>query len=440
MRNKYDLIIVSINDLYMKEFEGKKLLVLGGITLACDIVKHAQAMGAYVAVADYNIDSPAKAIADEAVLLDATDIEAIVEYCKANKIDGVTTGFIDILMPICYKVCKLLNLPYYATEKMISMSTDKNDFKETCFAHGVPVPVTYLNGSVITEDIYKFIEYPVFVKPLDSSGSRGCGICKNRIELDKQFSEALSYSSSNTAIIEQCLVGREFLLDYIAVDGEFRLLEMFDRYVCSDRGSAINYANLSIAPSKSLNLYMQSVNSKVIKMFKDLGITDGLIFLQGHVNGENITFYEMGCRLGGAFYNCEQACIGINAIDMVVRYALKGKMVDNINEIPTSVANFSKYGLSYNFLLNQEEGIIANIEGIDVMKNLPSYITSIHPRGVGFHNVKDRTVDKPVITIHMACDSIEQVKNDIKLLNDNIKVTNTHGKSMLMQVFDPNNL
>ena len=43
-----------------QEFRGKKLLVLGGITLACDIVRHAQAMGVYVVVADYDRNSPAK--------------------------------------------------------------------------------------------------------------------------------------------------------------------------------------------------------------------------------------------------------------------------------------------------------------------------------------------------------------------------------------------
>ena len=44
----------------MNRFYGKKLLILGGIKLACDIVKSAKRMGAYVIVADYNEDSPAK--------------------------------------------------------------------------------------------------------------------------------------------------------------------------------------------------------------------------------------------------------------------------------------------------------------------------------------------------------------------------------------------
>ena len=104
-------------------YKGKKLLVLGGIQRCCEIVSIAKKMGAYVIVLDYYENSPAKALADEKVLLDATDVNAIVSYCRENHVDGVTTGFVDILMPVCYEVCKRLKLPYYATPKMISMST-----------------------------------------------------------------------------------------------------------------------------------------------------------------------------------------------------------------------------------------------------------------------------------------------------------------------------
>lgn len=422
------------------EFEGKKLLVLGALKLACDIVEHAKAMGLYVVVADYYEDSPAKQIADEAVMMDATNVDAIVEFCTKNHIDGITTGFVDVLLKPCYDACKRLSLPFYATPKMIEMATDKKIFKEVCQEYGVPVPDTYVIGSEIPTEIYDTIEYPVFVKPMDASGSRGCAVCTNKDELIKQFKEAVSYSNTRNAIIEQYLVGREFLLDYIAVDGEYRLIEMFDRYVCPDRGSAINYANVSVAPSKALDLYLDNLNPIVINMFKQLGFTDGLIFLQGHINGNKITFYEMGCRLGGAFYNIEQECLGFNSIDMVIRYALTGKMVDNIDRIPVDISKFPKYGLSCNFLLNHEEGIISAINGLDAITNLSSYITHIQERNIGFHNIKDRTVDKPVYTVHMACESLEQAKKDITILNNSIQVINEKGKSMLMETFNPNNL
>ena len=426
--------------LQSKEFEGKKLLVLGALKLACDIVEHAKAMGAYVVVADYYEDSPAKQIADEAVLMDATDVDAIVEYCKNNQIDGITTGFVDVLLKPCYEACMRLSLPFYATPKMIEMATDKKVFKEVCQEHGVPVPTTYLIGKQLSKGILDTIQYPVFVKPMDASGSRGCAVCTNAEELINQFEEAVSFSITGNAIIEQCLVGREFLLDYIAVDGEYRLIEMFDRYVCPDRGSAINYANVSVAPSKALDLYLDKINPIVINMFKELGFTDGLIFLQGHINGNNITFYEMGCRLGGAFYNIEQACLGFNSIDMVIRYALTGKMVDNIDKMPIDISRFSKYGLSCNFLLNQKEGTIAEIKGLDEIVSLSSYITHIQERSIGFYNIKDRTVDKPVYTIHMACESLDQARKDIKILNESIKVLNENGESMLMGTFNPDEL
>ena len=69
----------------MKEFEGKKLLVLGGLILESDIVRHAQEMGAYVIVADYNPDAPAAKVADRFELISATDVASLVDFCKKEK-------------------------------------------------------------------------------------------------------------------------------------------------------------------------------------------------------------------------------------------------------------------------------------------------------------------------------------------------------------------
>ena len=166
-----------------KEFKGKKILILGATKTLCPVVLAAQRMGAFVAVADYNTDAPAKRIADEAVLIDALDVDALVTYCQLNHIDGVVTGFVDRLMPSYYEVCKRLDVPCYMTPKMISMSTNKIVFKDTCRQYGLNVPQTYLAANCITEDDFLRIQYPVFVKPLDGSGSRGADVCYNREQL-----------------------------------------------------------------------------------------------------------------------------------------------------------------------------------------------------------------------------------------------------------------
>lgn len=424
-----------------KKFLGKKLLILGGIKMACDIVKHAQEMGAYVVVADYLEDSPAKQIADEGVLINALDVDAIVDYCRKAHVDGVTTGFVDILLQPCYEVCKRLGLPCYMTPRMIEMSTNKVAFKEACVKYGVPVPQTYLLGGSIPENIYQIIQYPVFVKPLDSSGSRGAGVCNSRDELDKQFAEAVGYSASGNAIIEDYITGREFLLDYIAVDGEYRLLSMFDRYMTPDRGSAVNWSNISMAPSRVIDYYLDEINPKVTNMFRQMGFTDGLLFMQGYSDGEKITFFEMGCRLGGSYYNHQQAVLGYNALDMVINYAFSGKMTDKIISIPANVAKYGgKYALDCNFLLKGSNETIAEIKGLEEIENMPCCVELQKLHDVGYHYVKDKTVDKPIANAEVVLNSREEVIEKVNYINSTFDVLNERGESLLIAKLNPEEL
>lgn len=424
----------------MKEFEGKRLLILGGFNLACVIVRHAQALGAYVVVADYDKNAMAKGIADKFVLVSATDVDALVKLCREERIDGITTGFVDILLKPCYEVCKRLGLPYYVTLKMLTMSTNKIDFKETCNQYGVPVPQTYFIGAKIPDEVYEKINYPVFVKPLDASGSRGAGICHNREELDRQVDIAAGFSVTNNAIIEDYITGREFLMNYIAQDGEFRLVSMFDRYSSSDRGGAINYASLSVGPSKAIDYYFNKVEGKVVNMFKSLGFKDGLYFLQGYSNGNKITFFEMGCRLGGSYYDLERKCIGIDPIDMTIRYALTGRMTDNINAIPAKVGKYDNIGVCVNYLLIGGEETIGKIEGIEEIKKMPSYVESEQRQFEGDHYKSDRTVDRPVLSVYLAVAEKKQLVEDVDYMNSIFKVVNTEGDSILKEKFDPQTL
>lgn len=424
-----------------KELEGKRLLLLGGFNQACDIILRAQEMGAYVVVADYNPNLPGKDIADTFSTVSATDVEALVKLAKEERIDGVTTGFVDILLQPCYEVCKRLGLPYYATSKMIEMSTNKVAFKETCMKYGVPVPQTYLVGGEITDDVYSNIKYPVFVKPLDASGSRGAGVCYNSEQLDRQFSEALSYSVTNNAIIEDYITGREFLLDYMAVDGEYRLLSMFDRYKASDRGSAMNFSNISLAPSHNLDFYMKNINDKVITMFRDLGFKDGLMFLQGYCDGKKLTFFEMGCRLGGSFFNHQRHFFGDDAMRMVIRYALTGKMVNDISQYPVDMANYNGgYGADINFLLKGKQGRIDKIVGVDTVRSLPSCIGSIQFENEGYQWKEDRTVDRAIFVAEIAADSKDNLVTEAEKVYNAFNVYDDEGNSLLTERLDTQDL
>lgn len=426
---------------HMREFEGKKLLIIGSTVTECDIVRYAKAKGVYTIVADYREDSPAKLLADKQVLINALDVDALVKFCKDEHVDGVITGFVDILLKPYMDVCKRLGLPCYITEKMLSMSTNKEVFKETCEKYNVPVPRTYLVGGKLTQDVLNNIKYPVFVKPLDGSGSRGASLCNNEAELREHFKEAIDYSASGNAIIEDYITGREFLLDYIGVNGEFRLIGFFDRYVGADRrGKPVNYSTIAIAPSRAIDFYLDSINEKVIRMFKDEGFTDGLMFMQGYYDGQSVTFFEMGCRLGGSYFTHEQELLGDNAIDMVVRYALTGKAVNELELIPVNAAKYKKFAVDCNYLLKGEEQTVAKVLGLDEVRKLPGVIEILEFHDVGYHYGKERTVDKPMFVVELVAESKDELISKIDYINTTIDVLNENGESLLMEKLDPKEL
>ena len=425
----------------MGEFNGKKLLVLGGLTLECEIVTRAQQMGIYVIVADYNPEVPARKFADQFELISATDVPALVDLCKREKIDGVTTGFIDILMQPCYDVCKELDLPCYFTPRMIEVSTNKVEFKKECNKYGVPVPQTYLVGSIITDEIYAKINYPVFVKPLDSSGSRGAGVCNNKEELDHQFADALSYSVSGNAIIEDYITGRDFLLDYMAVNGEYRLLSMFDRYMAPDRGSAVNMSNIAIAPSRNIDFYLENINEKVTNMYRALGFTDGLLFMQGYCDGNRVTFFEMGCRLGGSYFNHQRYLFGDDAIRMIIRYAMTGKMVDDINQFPVDMAKYNgQYAADINFLLKGKEGKVSKIVGIDEIKKRPSCIETLLYADEGYEWTEARIVDRAIFTAEIVAEDKDQLVSEAQIVQNLFNAFDDNGNSILMEKLNSQDL
>lgn len=420
--------------MFYNDLKGKKLLILGGLKKTSDIVVRAQKMGACVYVADYDENSPAKSVADEAVMLNVLDVDAIVDFCKENAIDGITTGFVDILLKPCYEACKRLNLPYYATEEMIDVSTDKKSFKKMCEKYDLPIPITY----PVTKDNYREmaskLSYPVFVKPMDGSGSRGASVCRSTEEYICQVEKALSFSKRKEVVVEEYLEGIEFILDYILVNGKAYLLSMFDRMISPDRPSAINHANLLMAPSRKIDSYLENINPKVVNMFKDMGFENGLIFLQGYTNGDKITFFEMGCRLGGTFPETDEYFLKVNPMDMLINFALSGEMLSE-EGCKQFNAKFNGKGGVVNLLVKENGKSIAEIKGLDEVCELKSVQHCIRNMQVGDSFKVGNITDKPVAIFYIAADSFEEFIHTVNTIYDKVKVVDDDGNSMLRPVY-----
>ena len=151
-----------------QDLRGKKLLVLGGTLISCEIVRYAKEMGVYVVVADYYPPekSPAKQIADEHFLISATDVEAVVQLIREEHIEGVLVGFNDMLLPYYAEICQKSGLPAYGTKKQFEIFINKEQYKALCREYDVPTVEEYTVHFDTFDDDTKNIKYPVLVLSL----------------------------------------------------------------------------------------------------------------------------------------------------------------------------------------------------------------------------------------------------------------------------------
>lgn len=417
------------------EFKGKRLLYLGGISRARFVVERARELGAYVIVADYNDDSPAKVVADEGVLVDAMNVDAISELCLNKSVDGIMTGYCDILLPVCKEVARRIGMPCYYTDDMLRFTTDKDYFKTICTRYNVPCPKHFEIDRTNLQRAAADLNYPVFIKPVDASGSRGANACFTKDEFIKKYNIALSYSSKGLVSVEECLNGTAFILDYLVREGEARLLSMADCYVRPGRSSAINSPDLMILPSKELKRYHAKVDPHVKDLFRGEKFMNGLFFFQGYANESKITFFESGCRLGGTWPYIDEYYNKSNPMDMLFRHALTGKM-STPEDFANICADYKGMAAIIYFLARDGEGEIAKTEGIEEVQNYEWVVHLMQYYFAGDRFDSFRQTDVRFLAVHLVADTFEELKSRVRRVYSKIKYYDRNGESLLAPAYN----
>lgn len=348
-----------------QDLTGKRLLVLGGMRISCEIVKKAQSMGIFTLVADYNKveDSPGKQIADEAVDLSVIDVDAVADYVKNNAIDGVFVGFNDMLLPYYAEICEKCGLPCYGTKHQFETLIAKDQYKDLCRRFGVPTIPEY---DIDDDDIV----FPVLVKPVDSSGSRGITICHNREELTIAVETGRKASKRGKVLIERYMDGREVTVFWTFQDGNYYLSALANRHVKHNQGNDVIPLPVGYTfPSVYLPNYREKVEENCKRMFRYLGLKDGMMFMQCKVDGDNCYVYDLGYRLTGSleYKILEQVC-GYNPLEMMIYHALMGKMGEE-SIAGKAVPEFKTPAFNVSCLC--APGTIKDIVGIDEVKQMP---------------------------------------------------------------------
>ena len=202
----------------------KKILLLGGSAQQIVAIKTAQKLGYYTVLCDYLQDNPGQYIADKFYLVSTTDKEAVLKVAKRENINGILAYASDPAAPTAAYVAEKLGLPGSPYES-VEILCNKDKFREFLKANGFCTPEArgYMNVKEAFDDIANGIfKYPLIVKPVDSSGSKGVSRIDSIDQAEQLLEYAMSYSRGHRIIVEEFVekYGYQIAGDGLSVDGK----------------------------------------------------------------------------------------------------------------------------------------------------------------------------------------------------------------------------
>lgn len=418
-------------------YEGKKMLVLGGKPIgSVELVKRAKELGAYVIVTDYLPieQSPAKRIADECWDISTAEVNKLTDLCKVHHVDGISAGVHEFNINRMLDLCENLNFPCYCKRDTWVYCDDKMEFKKLCISNKIPVARKYDINSQSSEQQIDSLPYPVIVKPVDGSGSRGFHICNNAEELKAKYVDAECFSPTKRVIVEDYMPYDAVIIHYTMHNGKCYFSGMSDkisRKFASTGSSVMGFQSL---PSKGLNSYLKSLDESTRRMFENAGFTDGPIWIEAFYDGTDKFFFnEIGYRFGGSLtYYPVKYFYGIDQLDLMISSALSGNIpfTQTINESPRNYCILP---------IHTKAGNIQHIVGendIKSMNNIYAYVP-VHFEGDEIHDWG--SAQQVFCYIHVLYDTYKDLKKTLNDVMKTIKAIDLNGNNLLFTLFDFNN-
>ncbi|MCR5600619.1 MAG: ATP-grasp domain-containing protein [Ruminococcus sp.] len=316
----------------------KKILLLGGSAQQVVAIETAKRLGYYTVVCDYLSDNPGQFVADRFYLVSTTDKDAVLRVAEEENVNGVIAYASDPAAPTAAYVAEKLGLPTNPY-KSVDILCNKDKFRTFLSDNGFDCPFAkgYSSAESAIQDKDSF-DYPIIMKPVDSSGSKGVTILQSSNGFENAVEFAFSFSHSKRIIIEKFIVqkhkyniGGDIFIDNgkVIIWG---LMNCFREHSPNPLvpGGEIFPVLLSDSDLEKAKAVLQNLVTK-------LNIQSGSMNVELMIdNDDKVYLIDIGPRAGGNMIPIQLSAIfGVDIVEMSVLAAMGEKL--NINphiEIP----------------------------------------------------------------------------------------------------------
>lgn len=198
-------------------------MLLGGSAQQVVAIEKAKSLGLFTVLCDYLPDNPGQYHADRFYQVSTTDKEAVLKVAREEQIDGVLAYASDPAAPTAAYVAEQLGLPG-SPYRSVEILCNKDLFRAYLAEHGFCTPAArgYSDLAQAQHDIESgFFRFPIIVKPVDSSGSKGVSRIDTAAQAPALLEAAMSLSRGKRIIVEEWVekFGYQIAGDGLSVDG-----------------------------------------------------------------------------------------------------------------------------------------------------------------------------------------------------------------------------
>ncbi len=233
--------------------------------------------------------------------------DAILSSAAVAPIEGILAVGDRPTVAAAY-AAQLLGLPGNSPEAA-KAARDKRLTRERLRAAGLLVPDVTVVSRFAAPDEIDIPSWPVVIKPLVLSGSRGVMRADTRAELSVAFERlrrmldapdvrAMRDPAADDILIESFIPGREYALEGVLEQGRLRTLALFDKPDPLD--GPLFEETIYVTPSRSHAAVQKAIEEAIGAATAALGLTHGPVHGECRVNDRGVYVLEVAARpIGG---------------------------------------------------------------------------------------------------------------------------------------------
>lgn len=308
----------------------KKIAIIGANEFQKKLVLKAKEMGIETHVFAWEEGAVAKEVSDYFYPISITDKDSIIDILKDIRLNGICSIASDLAMPTVNYIAEQLNLVGNSQECTI-LTTNKYEMRKKLEEKCMPIPSYQLIKNI--EDVdYSNIGYPVIVKPIDRSGSRGIYKATNKQQLSEAIIFAKSVSFTDEILVEEYVDGKEYSVEAISQNGKHKILQVTEKFTT---GSPNFIEKAHLSPARVSYEIKNEVFKVIEKALEVLMVENGASHSEIKISEKgDIKIIEIAARMGGDFIGSDMVEIstGFDFVKNVIKIAIGEEIDFNYNE------------------------------------------------------------------------------------------------------------